>query len=33
VPEQVLELSKKQKLSVALGKDFEGFKDYLLENN
>ncbi|MFI5136622.1 MAG: threonine synthase [Sphingobacteriales bacterium] len=33
VPEQVKELSKKHKLSVALGKDFEGFKKYLLENN
>jgi len=33
VPEQVKELSKKQKQSVALGKDFDGFKDYLLENN
>jgi len=33
VPEQVKELAKKKKHSVALGKDFEGFKEYLLENN
>jgi threonine synthase len=32
VPEQVKELASKIKLSVALGKDFEGFKSYLLEN-
>ena len=32
VPEQVKELSKKRKHNVALGKDFAGFKEYLLEN-
>ena len=32
VPEQVAGLSKKQKHATALGKDFEGFKDYLLKN-
>jgi threonine synthase len=32
VPEQVKNLAKKSKQSVALGKDFEGFKKYLLEN-
>lgn len=32
VPEQVRELAKKEKHSVALGKDFKGFKEYLLEN-
>jgi threonine synthase len=32
VPEQVKGLAKKGKHSVALGKDFEGFKKYLLEN-
>jgi len=33
VPEQVKELAKKHKQSKALGKDFEGFKRYLLKNN
>jgi threonine synthase len=33
VPESVKELEGKQKQAVALGKDFEGFKAYLLENN
>jgi threonine synthase len=32
VPDQVKELAEKEKVSVALGKDFKGFKDYLLEN-
>jgi threonine synthase len=32
VPEQVKELSKKHKHTVALGKDFAGFKEYLLKN-
>ncbi|HEY8782637.1 MAG TPA: threonine synthase [Mucilaginibacter sp.] len=32
VPEQVKQLAKKEKKAVALGKDFEGFKEYLLEN-
>lgn len=32
IPEQVKELQAKEKQSVALGKDFEGFKDYLLKN-
>jgi threonine synthase len=32
VPERVKALAKKNKKSVALGKDFEGFKKYLLEN-
>ncbi len=32
VPEQVKQLSKKHKKSTTLGKDFEGFKEYLLEN-
>jgi threonine synthase len=32
VPEEVKELNKKDKQSVALGKDFKAFKDYLLEN-
>jgi threonine synthase len=32
VPEQVATLQSKEKVSVALGKDFEGFKDYLLKN-
>ena len=32
VPEQVQDLAKKEKLSVALGKDFDGFKKYLIEN-
>jgi threonine synthase len=32
VPEQVKALNKKQKHAVALGKDFEGFKEYLLKN-
>jgi threonine synthase len=31
-PAQVKELQAKQKQSVELGKDFEGFKDYLLKN-
>lgn len=33
VPEQVKELEKKEKHSVALGKDFEGFKEYFMKNN
>jgi threonine synthase len=33
VPEQVKDLAKKKKHAVLLGKDFEGFKEYLLENN
>ncbi|OIQ72762.1 threonine synthase [mine drainage metagenome] len=33
VPEQVAGLSKKQKHATALGKDFAGFKDYLLKND
>ena len=32
VPEQVKELEKKDKQKVLLGKDFEGFKKYLLDN-
>jgi len=32
VPEQVKELSEKDKQVTALGKDFEGFKAYLLDN-
>jgi threonine synthase len=32
IPEQVAGLSQKQKHATALGKDFAGFKDYLLEN-
>jgi len=32
VPEQVKDLDKKEKLSVSLGKDFAGFKSYLLAN-
>jgi len=32
IPEQVVGLSQKQKHATALGKDFAGFKDYLLEN-
>jgi len=32
VPEQVKELAKKEKQSAALGKDFEGFKEFLLGN-
>ncbi|MDB5007331.1 MAG: thrC [Mucilaginibacter sp.] len=32
VPEQVKDLAKKDKQSVALSKDFEGFKEYLLGN-
>ena len=32
VPEQVKELAKKHKKSTALGKDFAGFKEYLLKN-
>jgi threonine synthase len=32
VPEQVKGLAKKSKQSTALGKDFEGFKKYLLKN-
>jgi threonine synthase len=32
VPDQVKGLVKKEKKSVVLGKDFEGFKEYLLEN-
>jgi threonine synthase len=32
-PHQVKELQAKTKKSVSLGKDFEGFKDYLLNNN
>ncbi|MBD1393737.1 threonine synthase [Mucilaginibacter glaciei] len=31
-PPQVADLSKKQKQAVSLGKDFEGFKGYLLNN-
>jgi threonine synthase len=33
VPERVKELAKKEKKSVALGKDFGGFKAYLIKNN
>jgi len=33
VPEQVKELGKKTKQKTLLGKDFEGFKKYLLDNN
>jgi threonine synthase len=33
VPEQVKELSKRQKHAVSLGKYFEGFKEYLLRNS
>ena len=33
VPAEVQELAKKEKHAVALGKDFGGFKAYLLENN
>jgi threonine synthase len=33
VPEHVKDLAKKDKQAVALGKDFEGFKEYLLEND
>jgi threonine synthase len=33
VPEQIKELSKKHKHTVALSKDFAGFKEYLLEIN
>ena len=33
IPEQVSDLHKKKKHAVALGKDFEGFKEYLLKNN
>jgi threonine synthase len=32
VPEQVANLQAKEKHAVSLGKDFEGFKDYLLKN-
>lgn len=32
VPEQVEELSRKQKQKTSLGKDFEGFKEYLIDN-
>jgi len=32
VPEQVKDLGNKEKISASLGKDFEGFKEYLLEN-
>ncbi len=32
IPEQVKDLHKKKKNAVALGKDFEGFKEYLLKN-
>jgi len=32
IPQQVQELQAKPKHSVALGKDFDGFKDYLLKN-
>src|ERR1700733_6617740 len=32
VPEQVKDLDKKKKHAVALGKDFAGFKEYLLKN-
>ena len=31
-PDQVKELQAKEKQSVELGKDFDGFKDYLLKN-
>jgi len=33
VPEQVKDLHKKKKHAVALGKDFAGFKEYLLKNS
>ncbi|HVW98529.1 MAG TPA: threonine synthase [Mucilaginibacter sp.] len=33
IPEQVEKLDKKQKRVTLLGKDFAGFKDYLLKNN
>ncbi|NCD69242.1 threonine synthase [Mucilaginibacter agri] len=33
VPASVKELEGKEKQAVALGKDFEGFKEFLLENN
>ncbi|WP_259066213.1 threonine synthase [Mucilaginibacter sp. X4EP1] len=33
VPEQVADLFKKDKKATALGKGFEGFKDYLMKNN
>jgi threonine synthase len=33
VPESVKELEGKEKQAVALGKDFEGFKEFLLNNN
>ncbi|HWZ34560.1 MAG TPA: threonine synthase, partial [Mucilaginibacter sp.] len=32
IPEQVANLHTKEKHAVSLGKDFEGFKDYLLRN-
>lgn len=32
IPEQVASLQAKEKQAVSLGKDFEGFKDYLLKN-
>jgi threonine synthase len=32
VPQQVNELEKKKKTAVSLGKDFDGFKSYLLKN-
>ena len=32
LPEQVAELHKKRKHAVGLGKDFDGFKEYLLKN-
>jgi len=32
IPEQVAELDKKEKQVTELGKDFEGFKEYLLKN-
>jgi threonine synthase len=32
IPEQVADLHKKEKQATVLGKDFEGFKKYLLEN-
>jgi len=32
IPEQVAELHKKRKHAVGLGKDFDGFKEYLLKN-
>lgn len=32
IPEQVANLHAKEKHAVSLGKDFEGFKDYLLKN-